>query len=405
MRLAILAAVCIGCCCTTGYSQTKARSKFFKTPTPTPETSYTTTPTPSPTWTSSPTSSPTLSYVDPTPTPIPTLPTPTPTAFLQTTVAPPPQLALWQSNMLSYGKTHCEKLLSTSLSFDSKLTSTYYDAEWVYYQIGDYTKDTSWYTCARNAESIYRDQYVLPNNGQIPGYLIFSHGLSQDYLRTGDLKSQNAGVLMSQNAAYALDSTPLSWTSDFSMSREVAYNIMSYINAEDLGQARRSRLYDFKKQAFGHLDQWFISKTATYIRPFMVALTAQALITYEERIGDPAILPALINAADWMWANMWIATSSSFKYTNVDTSKFASSASGFNTGGTEPAPDLNLLIAPLYSWLYYQTGEARFLNAADKIFAGGVTQSYVSNAKQFNQNYRWSFEYIKWRSLTPLRTP
>jgi len=256
--------------------------------------------------------------------------------------------------MTTYGKTHCAELSSASLSADTKLSDTYYDAEWVFLQIADYTNDNSWLACAAAAEKIYRDSYVIPANGSIPGYWIFSHGLTQDYLRTGDSTSRNAQISLAQNAAYAPDSTPLSWTADSTMSREVAYNMMSYMNAEDLGQPRRDRLASFEHQALGHLDQWFVTKNAPYIRPFMVALTAHALISYDERVGDPAILPALIDAADTMWNTMWLPANSSFEYTNIDTSKLASSNPAYNTGGTEPAPDLNLLIAPLYAWLYQQ---------------------------------------------------
>jgi hypothetical protein len=100
---------------------------------------------------------------------------------------------------------------------------------------------------------------------------------------------------------------------------------------------------------------------------------------------------------------MWLPGSRSFKYTNVNTANFPSSHPAYNTGGTEPAPDLNLLIAPVFGWLYHQTGETKYLTRGDEIFAGGVAQAYLSNGKQFNQNYRRSFEYLRLRSLPPLR--
>src|SRR2546425_7056277 len=51
-----------------------------------------------------------------------------------------PSLALWQSNMLTFGSQHC--VLGT-------LDQVYYDAERVYYQIADYTRDPSWLTCSQ----------------------------------------------------------------------------------------------------------------------------------------------------------------------------------------------------------------------------------------------------------------
>ena len=63
-----------------------------------------------------------------------------------------------------------------------------------------------------------------------------------------------------------------------------------------------------------------------------------------------------------------------------------------------PAPDLNLLIAPMYAWLYRQTGETKYRDQGDALFAGGVKKAYLDGGKQFDQNYWWSFDYVRWRS-------
>ena len=112
-------------------------------PTPTPTKRPTTRPTTSPTI--APTRTPTPNAtINPTtvPTIVPTqTPTPNPTSGSN---PPVPSLAAWESKMLSYGTTHCNNLKGTSMSFDSKLAATYYDAEWVFFQIADYTGDSSW---------------------------------------------------------------------------------------------------------------------------------------------------------------------------------------------------------------------------------------------------------------------
>src|SRR5690606_33553565 len=92
------------------------------------------------------------------------------------------------------------------------------------------------------AESIYADQYVAGANGNVPGYWSFSHGLAEDYLRTGDSVSRNQLVLLAENAAYHADYTPVSWTEDDRLSRENAYAIMAYLKAEHVGEPRRARL-------------------------------------------------------------------------------------------------------------------------------------------------------------------
>ena len=65
----------------------------------------------------------------------------------------------------------------------------------------------------------------------------------------------------------------------------------------------------------------------------------------------------------------------------------------------DPAPDLNLIIAPAYAWMYYMTGDTKYRDWGDQIFAGGVTnaQNWLYLGKQFDQNYWWSPAYVTWR--------
>src|SRR5713226_9596128 len=282
---------------------------------------------------------------------------------------PIPQLALWEANMRTFGSMHC--VLGT-------LDAVYYDAIRVYYQIADYMRDPSWVTCSQLARTVYRDQYVLPNNGVVPGYWNFTHGLTMDYLRSGDAQSKNAVILLSQNAAYASDYAPLNWTVSAQFSREVAYAIISYINAEKVGASPRARLPLLVSQALGHIDQWFISKTyrcgtdptlpqqgitgcdppaATgqyYIQPFMVGLTSAALIMYYDKTGDPRVLPAVRTAMDWLWANAWAAADQAFWYDNWVPNP------SIPLPPQPGAPDLNLLIAPAFAWLFHQTGDTKY---------------------------------------------
>jgi len=346
------------------------------------------TPTPTP---SQPPSSPTVS-----PTPSPSSSpsgAPTPSATPPTQAIP--LLSQWSSQMLTYGHTHCDSLSNAGINFDTKLLATYYDAMWVYQQIYDYTLDPYWLGCINAARAIYRDQYAVPNGGNVPGYWNFTHGLTEDYLRTGNAASKAAAIQLAQNGAFMRDTTQAWETEDDLASRETAYAIMNYLHEETLGNPRRARLALVVGHAHGHLNQWFVSQTADYVRPFMLALTAHALISYDEQVGDPQVLPELINAADWIWAHTWLPASHAFMYTDRNTS----------SGGQEAAPDLNMLIAPMFAWLYNQTGEQRFLDRFDSIFQGGVQNAWLVGGKQFNQNYRRMGDYMRLRTSAPLRKP
>jgi hypothetical protein len=67
--------------------------------------------------------------------------------------------------------------------------------------------------------------------------------------------------------------------------------------------------------------------------------------------------------------------------------------------GNGPSDDLNLLIAPGFAWLYAKTGNPVYRDRGDQIWTVGVNDATVNglNSKQFNQNYLWSFDYVKRR--------
>jgi hypothetical protein len=94
--------------------------------------------------------------------------------------------------------------------------------------------------------------------------------------------------------------------------------------------------------------------------------------------------------ADFLWANAWVASAQGMKY-NLNPNAPASDAS------MTPAPDLNNLIVPMYGFLYQQTGEITYRDEGDALFAGAATNGYLDGSKQFNQNYQFAFDFVKWR--------
>jgi hypothetical protein len=347
--------------------------------------------------------------------PVPAAPTAVPITA-QTAI---PSLAQWESQMTEWGTNHCN---ATTIMNNSSHEGGvwYYDGERVYFQIADYTGDPKWNACAVYVKAMYRDTYVIPNSGKVPGWRNFTHGLAMDYLRNGDAQSKNAALLLSDNASYASNLTPFFYVIGAGASRETAYAIHSYLNAEKVGAPARARLAQYVDIALGHLDQWFVSKTYRcppcgagaqpgdfYIQPFMAGLTAEALIGYYQKTQDPRIFPAVKTAMDWLWANAWVPADRGFWYENFvsDPSQPFPAAPG--------APGLNLLIAPAYAWLYQMTGDTQYRDQGDQIFAGGVATvntsqagaAYLPIGKQFSQNYRWSFDYVTWRTALSGGTP
>ena len=295
--------------------------------------------------------------------------------------------------MVRFGRIHCDTMskLRTSGSAEQRLDSTYYDAERVYLQIEKYTSDASWRECAALARTFYRDELVLPKNGAVTGYWAFTKGLLLDYQLTGDQRSRQAIIDISINGAYAADSTSLWKTASAVSARDVGYAIMSYVNAEKVGAHPRRRKELLIDQALDHIRQWangsvlfsFAERQSSdYLKPFFAAITIQALIEANELKPDPRILPAIATILDPLWQRAWLPNAQAFYYES--------------TKPTKGAPDLNLMIAPAYAWMYAKTGERKYLERGNQIFSSGVKHAYLLGIKQFNQNYSWSFDYIKW---------
>jgi hypothetical protein len=226
-----------------------------------------------------------------------------------------------------------------------------------------------------------------------------------DYKATGDPKAKEAVVAMSKRGAFCASSgSNLARTA---YSREVAYCGLTYILSEQMGEPRSPRRDELFDDMLAHLRAW-IDATAEsrapnpfrespgcagkyYVQPFMVGLTLHSLIQLHSFTGDSRVPAAVKEAVDWLWDKHWVAADEAFVYENcID-----------RPGAVYPprqgSPDLNLLIAPAFAWVYKQTGDGTYRERGDAIFAGGVTKAWLGNPKQFNQNYMWSPDYIRWR--------
>lgn len=304
-----------------------------------------------------------------------------------------PELAQWRSRMLEGAADFCDAgEISAAIGDGGVVTEAnvwYYDGADVYQQIAAYTGDPSWNTCAGYVRDAYRS-WVLAMSagvswpvGKLSGWRIFSQGLLTDYKRSQDPHSREAVKRLGLYSAFAGSGGG----PDCAASRETAYVLNAYLAAEELGEAPNPELSTAVDNALGHLDGWFVSKRCTYLQPFMAGLTMEALMYYFERKGDARVPPALEAAADELWSMAWVPKDEAFWYDTQSTS------SG--------APDLNLLIAPVYAWLWQRTGDARHLQRGDQLFAGGVRHAGFWSGKQFSQCYRSSFDYVHWRSAPP----
>ncbi|MGH9477410.1 MAG: hypothetical protein ACRD1C_13965 [Terriglobales bacterium] len=341
---------------------------------------------------------------------------------------PIPDLALWQAQMVGTGVSNESywyngQQRGGACEWDSDDQGiAYYDGAWVYDQIGIYTgklahwlRGNSTSPCpssthghgpqgAAAAAALYH-QYLIATNYNVPGYWVFPHGLYYACVTGGSaqacrdlhgLARGTNGSLLADNTVY-FDAVEVRETSYALGLKRLDYDTGT--GDTTLAQVRQLVNYDL-----AHLDN-IVHGTTGYEQPFMDGLAAQALIEYymDPKTGNQSDsrIPVAIQAlADHLWATEWVPRAGNngmFIY-NLLTDQNG----GENDGQGSDYRNLNLLIAPMYAWLYRETGAMIYQQEGDVIWDSGVTDPAGNgigwSGKNFSQQYRWSFEYVKWRS-------
>jgi hypothetical protein len=314
-----------------------------------------------------------------------------------------PSLALWQSNMTTYGNTWA----GTATAGCTECVE-FYDGAWVYDQISQYTgTSTPWVADAAGVTTEYRDDFVLADPGGVSGIQVFPHGLyygctvnsvTASCTALHDLASEANGAQMLANTSAYEDAIYV---------REGCYMLGAKRLDYDAGGA--TTLAAVKQMAaycLGYEDM-IVNGYTGFEQPFMDGLMAQALIEYyldpKTGNGDVRVPPAIKALADYMWTNDWLpwqGTNGMFFYNKYQYNSHL--VNGSNYSLASDLESLNLLIAPIYAWLYQQTGQAQYQLEGDTLWYSGVNDPPGSGigftGKNFSQQYRWSFDYVSWRS-------
>jgi len=322
---------------------------------------------------------------------------------------PVPLLSTYNSNMTSYGT----KWSSQSCTAGSDQCIDFYDGEWVYQQIAQYTGNVStWSAAAGNSRTLYLT-YLSQNNGRLPGYWNFPHGLYND------CKSGSAAAAASCTALHQLASNIAGtnmWASalpyaDATNIREACYELSARrLDYDAGGGSTLTQIKQMLAYCVGDADQ-VVNGTTSFEQPFMDGLAAEALIECYEDVNcgnnaDPRIPLAIQQIADHIWQKAWLpwaGVNGAFVY-NMFQWQIGLNGNGRTNGGPFSAQleNLNLLIAPMYAWLYLKTGLSQYQLEGDTIWCSGVSDPAPNgigwSGKNFSQQYRWSVNYVNWRS-------
>ena len=260
----------------------------------------------------------------------------------------------------------------------------YYDGGRVYLQIADYRpKDYErWARCAALILEPYRDYFDAGKS--LGGWRLFPYGLAMNYWRTGDEGSKQAVTAMATRSPYV----PTGGEPDYRLTRETAYVIDVWVAAEELGAPRNPLLLRSIDFALGHLDQF---EAGDEVHTFMAGLCLEALINYYEMTvtqgkPDHRIPAAVKTALDFMWDGG-----------PVDKRNYGLIYDHFSVPANS-STELNLLVAPAYAWYWSKTGDNTYLERGDLLFEHALDSPIDYSGKIFSQNYKWSFDYVRWRS-------
>lgn len=340
--------------------------------------------------------------------------------FTSASGASAPKIAEFTDRMITYGKKLGDKLL-TETNSNFRLDDIFYDAHRVFIEIGQYTGQVEpWKTYANKAKSIYLNDYLVPNNYKVAGWMRFPHGLYRDWEVNGNAASKSTLITLRDNGqtsapeAPGFESYAEKWK-EHAYSRPIAYSLENNMLAERAGAPRKvARVNMLVDMALGHIEQWttgiFLDAPKWhFVQSFMTGLTSSALIEYYDRsveLGAPdtRVPAALKKMADWLWVNMWVGNVGGTPGAWSD--KGGSGYGAFRyvvpstptVGSNQPSPILNQLIGPSFAWLYKHTCDVTYKQKADLIFSGGIMLAKdLSRGKFFNQQHREVFNYLKWR--------
>ena len=195
----------------------------------------------------------------------------------------------------------------------------HYDPILCFYNARDYCKrrglpEADWSAAIAAALVRYRDRAVLANRGVV-GWHAYASGCARHYLETRSRESLAAVRILTPKGPPV--NLADGWQGQH-VSREVAFMLMDAIEADRVGMGDPPLADTLAKLALGHLDQWSrppeTRHWATWVKPFMVALSCRSLIAYWHRYRDAkgdrgkivaAIPGAVKRALDWLWENAW----------------------------------------------------------------------------------------------------
>lgn len=281
---------------------------------------------------------------------------------------------------------------------------TYYDRSYLWYAFSEAARGDF-------DQQDYQDTYVYPNNCRLDPRELEPDGLVEHYLRNNDanllecLRSlahqqttffidlgwvdgccwegriqERAGLTVMMADAMGAPETDYVW---FVEATQVKDGLISTQNP-DGSWTPPSVQYTATNPPTGHDGGGQVSTN------FMAAVGMSYLLRYAEFYDDDVVnIQATVDLGmQWMWDTQWVPSGSGFQFFSAEA----------NTGGTVLARDLNMLFVDVFGWLFFKTGDTKWITRGDQVFMGALdNMTYNIGIKQFNQFFRNSWRYLYFR--------
>ncbi len=277
---------------------------------------------------------------------------------------------------------------------------TYYDRGLAWYAAWARTGDAKYLERGNIDVMAYRDDYVLPHDGAATPKWVFPEGLAIHYILTGDPASAMAIAKMADAMVRfkwldTMTDPDFQWVDGRTQGRAVLVQLFAYLID---APAIRDWKYETDRGIQAILDwhemnggdgAWEMASYCGGQAHFQVShALLEVLIRYYDLIDPRQDIPPVVKKSlDYIWQD-WDPQARAFAYMDRECE---------GVGNTDPATDLDLLMVWPFGWYYTLSGDPLYKQHGDDVFEGGLTGTWWSGTKQFNQSFMRSYRYPFYR--------
>jgi len=264
----------------------------------------------------------------------------------------------------------------------------YYNDE-TFFKIAKYTNDPSWANCGIYIAKAMRDQFLFQGPNSVLPFLYFPWTMVAAYHWTKDPSYKEAVVKIADaGTAY------WGWVGDFGM-REHAYAFERRLARLDVTGEPDYNLPYFAEATIAQLYGNAIgAPDRSFNQPFMLGLAMRPLIrwyliSHDERI--PVVIKALL---DRFWDQWYDQHAHHYLW---DPEPYGPRCNSADCEKNYATSTLNNLVSPAFAWYWRLTGDDKYRERGDDLFAHQYDEGNPWNGKEWSQGFYWSWDYVYWR--------